>query len=616
MMQGLRNKTKWVMIVVALAFVGLMVFAWGMDISGTSVAQQTGELGRVNGDPVSAEAYSLAYQELYQQAQAQAGTTSLSREQIKQLEDQAFNNVVNDILMQQELERRGITVSDREIVQAAQWMPHPDLMQNELFLTGGEFDISKYQQFIASPAANEDLLLSLEDYYRTTIPRSKLVRQITAGLYIGDAELWQIWRDQNETATVDYVPLNVSVLVPGDVEITEREIRDYYEENEEQFERAESGRFTVAFIPKSSAATDTAAVLRQAQAVRAEIVGGADFAVVAQRDSDDTGSAAAGGSLGAFGRGQMVPQFEAAAFSLPLNEISEPIRTDYGYHILQVQERTADQVVRARHVLLSFEPSEEATDALYTLADSLETLAESSGVEAAAQALGATVLQDVVISMDNSFVPGIGSAVEAIEWARDEQIEEEPLEVSPVFETPEAFYVVHMEAYSGPGRTSLADATADIRRQLIVDKKAEQARAIGQEIVAEARGGKPLEQAAQERGLTVETADGITRTGFNPAFGQANAATGAAFGVAIGQISDVVSSQVGLFIIRPRSRTTANRQEFEAQKDQLRQVALYQLQQESLTRWLDSLRANAEIVDRRQEAFRAQQAAAAAMPPL
>jgi peptidyl-prolyl cis-trans isomerase D len=616
MMQGLRNKTKWVMIIVAVAFVGLMVFEWGMDISGTTVAQQTGELGRVNGEPVSSQAYSLAYQELFNQARAQAGTTQLSRDQIRQLEDQAFNNVVNEILMRQELERRGIRVSDREIVQAAQWMPHPDLMQNELFITGGEFDISKYQQFISSPAANEDLLLSLEEYYRSTIPRTKLVRQITAGLYIGDAELWQIWRDQNETATVDYVALNVSTLVPGDVEVTEREIRDYYNANEEQFARAESGRFTVAFIPKSVVATDTLQVLNQARSLRQEIVGGADFAVVAQRESDDPGSAAAGGTLGAFGRGQMVPEFEAAAFSLPVGEISEPIRTDYGYHILQVQERTADQVVQARHILLSFEPSDEAMDALYALADSLEVVAEARGVEAASQALGGTLLQNVVISMDNSFVPGVGSAIEAIEWARDEQLEEEPLDVSPVFETPEAFYVAHLEAYSGPGRTSLADATAEIRRQLINEKKLEQARVIGQEMVAEVRAGKSLEQAAQERGLAVQTADGVTRTGFNPAFGQANAATGAAFGVPIGQVSDVVRSQIGLFIVRPRARTTASRAEFEAQKDQLRQVALYQLQQESLTRWIESLRDNAEIVDRRQEAFRAQAAAAATMPPL
>src|SRR5690606_13395971 len=113
--------------------------------------------------------YSVAYQQLFDQARMQYGTLQLTREQIKELEDQAFNEVVNEILIQQEMRKLGIRVSDTEIVQAAQWMPHPDLMQNELFLTDGQFDISKYQQFLPGPSANEDLLLQLEAYYRSAI---------------------------------------------------------------------------------------------------------------------------------------------------------------------------------------------------------------------------------------------------------------------------------------------------------------------------------------------------------------------------------------------------------------------------------------------------------------
>src|SRR5687767_395331 len=79
MMRDLREKTKIIMIVVALAFVGLMVFEWGMDISGSTVAQQTGELGRVNGEPINYEAYNLAYQQLYENARQQLGVTQLSR---------------------------------------------------------------------------------------------------------------------------------------------------------------------------------------------------------------------------------------------------------------------------------------------------------------------------------------------------------------------------------------------------------------------------------------------------------------------------------------------------------------------------------------------------------
>ncbi len=600
MMRDLREKTKLVMIVVALAFVGLMVFEWGMDASGTSVASQTGELGRVNGEPVPYEAYSMAYQSLYDQARANAGSATLSREQIRQIEDQAFNEVVNDILMGQEVRRRGIRVSDAELVQAARWMPHPELMQNELFMTEGQFDINKYQQFLTSPAANEDLLLQLESYYRSQIPRSKLMRQITAGLYVSDAELWKVFRDQTETATVDYVPLNVSILVPGDVEVTDAEVRDYYNANRDRFTRPETGRFAVAAITKAATAADSVAALDRAEALRQEILGGADFATVARRASADLGSAANGGELGVFGRNQMVPEFEEAAFSLPVGQLSEPVESPYGFHLIEVLEREEEQV-RARHILVSYEPTDEALDALYARADSLEMIAERAGVQRAAQATDGIYRPEVVLSMEEAYIPGVGSALEAVEWARDEQLEDEPMDVSGVFETPEAFFVVELLQYSGAGRISLEAATPEIRRQLILEKKREQARQIGQQMVQEVRGGKSLEVAASERGLTVEQAGPVTRTGFNPAFGQANAATGAAFGVPIGEISDVVDTPGGLFIIRPTQRTQASREQFELQKEQLRQMALFQLQQESVARWMEDVREDANIIDRRDE---------------
>ncbi|MQA90612.1 MAG: hypothetical protein GEU90_10310 [Gemmatimonas sp.] len=610
MMRDLREKTKLIMIVVALAFVGLMIFEWGMDISGSSVALQTGELGRVNGEPVSSEAYSLTYQQLYDQANQQAGGTQLSRDEVRQLEEQAFNEVVNDILLTQELRRREIRVTDREVVQAAQWMPHPELMQNELFLTDGQFDISKYQQFLTSPSANEQLLTQLEAYYRTTIPRSKLMRQVTAGLYVSEAELWQIYKDRNETATVEYVHLDPSVLAPGEVPVTEAEIEGYYDGHEEEFERSETARFKIAYIEKGSIPADTAAALAQVQAVREELEGGAEFAEIAQRESDDEGSAAVGGELGTFGRGQMIEPFEEAAFSLPVGELSEPIQTQYGYHLIEVLEREEEQV-RARHVLIALEPSEATVDELYARADSLELVAERAGVDRAASTMGATIREGVQASMDDGFVAGIGSVVEAVEWARDEQLEEEPLDVSPVFETPQAFFVVELEQYIEPGQVPLQEAAPAIRRQVILEKKQEQAREIGDQLVADIQGGKTLEQATTERGLAVETAPDVTRTGFNPAFGQANAATGAAFGVPIGQVSGVMETPTGLFVLRPTDRTEVTREEFEAQEEQLRQVAMMQLQQESVSRWMESLREEATIIDRRNEML-----AAAANAPL
>lgn len=442
--------------------------------------------------------------------------------------------------------------------------------------------------------------MGLEAYYRDQIPRSKLMRQITAGIYISDAELWKVFRDQTETAMVDYTPLNISLLVPGDAEVTDREIRDYYNANRERFERPETGRFAIAAIPKVATAADSVAAYERAVTLRQEIVSGSDFADVARRASDDPGSARNGGELGIFGRNQMVPEFEAAAFSLLVGEVSEPVESAYGYHLIEVLERQEEQV-HARHILISFEPMDEALDALYARADSLEMIAERAGVDRAAQATGGIYQPEVVLSMDEAYVPGVGSALEAVEWARDEQLEDEPLDVSPVFETPEAFFVVELLQYSDRGRISLEAATPEIRRQLILEKKREETRRIGAQMVQEIRGGKSLEEVASERGLTVQQAGPITRTGFNPAFGQANAATGAAFGVPIGRVSDVVDTPGGLFIIRPTQRSEASREEFDLQKDQLRQMALFQLQQEAVARWMDDLRADATILDRRDE---------------
>ena len=611
MMQDLREKTKIVMIVVALAFVGLMVFQWGMDISGRSSAAGANELGSVNGEPIPYAAYQNAYQQLYEQARQQ-GEGDLPAEQVRQIEQAAFDQVVNELLLRQEIERRGIEVTDEEVRQAAQWNPHPELMQREIFLTNGQFDIAKWQQFLSGPAANEELLLQLEQYYRGTLPREKLMRQVMAGTYVSDAELWRLWRDRSETATVDFVSLDLSKLVPGDVQVTEEEIEAYYEREKDEFKRPTTARLTIAALSKGAAPADTAAAVARAREVRQELIGGADFAEVARRESTDPGSKDRGGDLGTFRRGQMVPAFDAAVFSLPIGEISQPVSTPFGYHLIQVQERTGDEA-RARHILLAAKPSDAALDALFARADSLENLATKVGLQRAARATQAAVRRGVTVTEDQPFVPGIGSVLEAVDWAAEEAAAPDGEKVSPLFETPEAFFVAERESVTPAGSLSLRDATPEIRRRLIVEKKRERARQIGSEMVAEIRKGKSLEDAARPRGLTVESHGPFTRVAPNPIFGQATAVVGAAFGTPLGKVSDVVSSPAGLFLVRPKARTEADRKAFEAQKEQIRMAAAYQGQQEQASRFMRSLREEAEIEDRRAEVLR--KSASAPPPP-
>jgi peptidyl-prolyl cis-trans isomerase D len=600
MMQKMRGQVGKILgVLFALAFVGWMVFELGMDVSGRGQNARAGEMGRVNGEPVLYQAYQAAYQELYQQVQQQSGG-QVSAEQQRALEEEAWNRVVNDMLLRQAMRDLGVRATDAEIRQAALWNPHPALMQNELFQTNGQFDLRKYQEFLSGPNANEETLLQLEQYYRQAVPQSKLLRQLTAGVYVSDAELWRAFQDRSETATVEYVALDAARLAPGEAQVSDREIRAYYDSHQDEFKRPATARLTLAFLPKAQTAADTVATLQRAQQLRAEIQGGADFAEVAQRESQDPGSKANGGDLGFFGRGQMVSAFDEAAFSTPVGQISEPVLTPFGYHIIRVEEKRDDQV-RARHILLPIEKSEEELARLDAKADSLESLARRQGIERAARVTGATVRSGVTVSEASPFVPGVGSALEAVDWAKDATEEEQ--KVSELMETEQALFVARLESYTPKGMVPLKEATPQIRRQLAAQKKLEQARVAGQKLVEQARAGKTLQQVAAANGLQVQQAGPFTRVEPNPVFGQANAAIGAAFGVPVGKVSDVVKTSGGLFIIRPVARTEADRKAWEAQKEQQRAMAMAQLQQEAFVRWMQSRRKSAEIEDNRDRFF-------------
>jgi peptidyl-prolyl cis-trans isomerase D len=432
------------------------------------------------------------------------------------------------------------------------------------------------------------------------LPQQKLQQQILAGARVTDAELWRSFQDQTETATVEFVALDLLKLAPGDVQVSDAQVRTYYDEHkdEKQFDRPRTARLTVAYIEKTGPG-DREATLARVQAIRQELVGGADFAAVARRESKD-GSASQGGDLGEFQRGQMVPAFDTAAFTLPVGQISEPVQTQYGFHLIQVTERTGDRA-KARHILIPIGKSDQELERLDAAADSLQTIAERSGMDRAARAVSATLRNGIMVTETLPIIPGVGPALQALDWAaaasRDEEAGEHP--ISEVFETDQAMYVVQLESYVPKGRMTLAEATPQIRRELTLKQRRDTARRVGEQMVAEARRGKTLQQVAAAHGLTVQTSGPFTRVQPNPELGQANAAIGAAFGTPLNQVSNVVETQTGLFIVRPVQRTPADRNTFNQQREQLRAAQEYQLQASVLQRWLTSARERAKIEDNR-----------------
>jgi parvulin-like peptidyl-prolyl isomerase len=593
MMRQMREATKPIMIFTAAAFVALMVFEWGMDITGRSSGGY-GEIGSVNGDPVTYEAYQAVYRQLYDQAQ-RSQEEPITSQQNKELEDAAFDEVVTQILVAQELARRGITVTVDEIREAAQYSPPADL-RPEFTDSIGNFDLAGYQSYLAQ--LPQEILLQLEAYYRDVIPRGKLMRQVSSGIYLSDGQLWQEYRDQNEAVEIRYVPLNPATRYQdAEIPVEQAEIEAYYRAHPDEFEVPARATVHAVVLSKTPTAADSARVVRRAEELRQEILDGAAFGEVARRESSDQGSAANGGDLGTFTKGQMVPAFDSAVFSARIGQITDPVQTSFGVHLVEVTQRWAADSAQARHILLPFERSDSSEIAMLTLADSLEDMSAAMPLAEAAAAAGlATTTVDITSTFP--FLAQAGQIGEGADWAFEEAA---PGDVSPVFENAQAFYALELVSAEPAGVLPLADASIAIEAQIRFDKKLERGKAEAQTVADRAKGGEAIANVAADLGLEVRTAGPFTRTDFVPGIGRQNAAVGTAFALSPGQISDAVSTPANVFVIEVLGRAVADSTAWLDQKDQQRQAGMSLLQQQRLQEWIEALRASAKIVDRRAE---------------
>jgi len=133
--------------------------------------------------------------------------------------------------------------------------------------------------------------------------------------------------------------------VAEEVKIDEAAEHAYYDSHKAQFEQVKAEHILIRFkgsqVPVKANGKDLTdeEALAKAQEIRKKIADGGDFAAVAKAESDDTGTGATGGALPPFSKGQMVKEFEDAAFAQPVGELGQPVKTKYGYHIIKVLER-------------------------------------------------------------------------------------------------------------------------------------------------------------------------------------------------------------------------------------------------------------------------------------
>src|SRR2546423_12300251 len=292
MLRTMRSNAKWIFYILAISFVAWLAIGQVMSILGPS----GNVVLRVNRKEFPVAEYQQRVQQASEQYRQQYGTAPLTKEEDRQLQDQVINQMIQDALLEQEYRRLGIRVSDDEIIAMAHNSPLPEIMRDPQFQTDGQFDIRKWQQFL-STTSDRNLLLQLEAIYRQQIPRIKLFEYLASDVYIPDAKLWRLYKDQHDSARVASLVVSPYTIVDT-TPISDAELQAYIAKHSDDFKRPAVASVRFIAIPRLPSADDSAAARARVARVRSELTRGAKFEDVARRESSDSGSGQRGGDLG------------------------------------------------------------------------------------------------------------------------------------------------------------------------------------------------------------------------------------------------------------------------------------------------------------------------------
>lgn len=571
------------------------------DQSGSSAFNRT-SAGKINGQTIDARTYQAAVQQTIDNQQRQS-PGRLGLEQQEQIRDQVWDEFVDRAVMESQYKKYGITVTQEEVIAAMRTQPLQELASSPEFQTDGQFDLAKYQRWLGSPGA-APYVDALALQYRDQIQRSKLLQAVTADVYVSDAALWQQYRDANEQVTISLTAVLPRNAVPDSaVSVTPAEVSEYYKQHQAVFDRPKTAYvsyFSVSNLPNAS---DTAAALARAQQVRSEVVGGAPFGEVAQRESSDSVSAKNGGDLGEWTKGQMDAAFDAAAFSLPVNAVSQPVLSQFGYHIIQVTSRNGDKA-KGRHILVPIEVAGEHRDHLEARADSLDRhsdqkispqqfadLAKAMGLEVR----NTSIQQGTQVLDGNIVVPDAG--IWAFQGATGT--------ASPVIETSFAYYLFRLDSLVKGGVPPLADIRGSVESAVRDDKKDGKAMEIAQQYVQRVEKGESMADAAKAMGLPNREFGPFARV--QPPL-QSGQVVGTAFVLKPGQHSQPIQTAQGIYIIETISVVPADSARFTKDLEKLRTDSIRRARQNRVRNYLQALKDNAKIVDNRAELYQRAQA--------
>ncbi|MBS1816305.1 MAG: peptidyl-prolyl cis-trans isomerase [Acidobacteria bacterium] len=588
---------KWSLALVCLSFVLFYIPDFLQSTGTGAVASDT--VAVVNGQEIRADEFRRTYQ-AQMQAYRSAYGAQMNEQLLKQLgiDQQILQQLVDERAAVAEAERLGVKVTDAEVAQRIYAIP--------AFLENGAFiGQARYQQILL--AQNPPLTTSqFEEGIRRSLLLEKLRASVTDWLSVSDKELQAEYRRRNDKIKLAVIAFNADSFRP-DVSASDADVSSYFEAHKADFKIPDKRKVKYVLVdvdalrakvnvtpadltkayndniqqytsPEQVRAShillktegkDDATVKAKAEEILKEAKGGADFAELAKKYSEDDSNAKNGGDLDYFGRGRMVPEFDTAAFNMEPGQISDLVKTQFGYHIIKLTDKKAGStrpLEEVKQQLTEQIQSEKAQAEAGDLAAKLEAqIKKPADLETAAKANGLTVQETGFFARDEPIL-GVGASPEmsARAFALNDG------EVSGAIRTGRGFVFETVTGKQESYIPKLEEVKDRVHDAVIKQKAVEFAKNKAAEVAAKLKGAADFDKALKAAGVEAKTTELITQDAPIPDLGVAPNIMAAAFKLPQGGVSDVLTTDTGAAIVRVVEKAETSDADFTSNKDTFR----------------------------------------------
>ena len=587
--------------------------------------EREGEVASVDGEPISYADYSQIYNNMIEQMRQSFGT-ALDDEMIKSLglKDRALNQLIESKLMLGEARRLQFRVSETEVADA--------IGKIEVFQTGGVFDSRRYEYILDQNRITKE---QFETQHKESLLINKVRSFIVNNLTVSEAEAMEWYRWQNVSVDLEFVlfnPVNYKNTAAKDIEIEtyyeknkssyknqaevkaryvffdpaphksaiavkDDELQDYYDAHKEEFYTPKTVDARHILV-KAGQNADAEAV-EKAKTRALDILKKArednDFAELAKQYSEGP-TKVKGGYLGAFKYEDMVQPFSDKAFSMKAGEISDLVRTQFGWHIIKVEKVNEASTVSfdsAKQKIQKKIIAEKAQSIAYDAAEAVyEESFEGDDLINSASMRNLQV-QTTDFFTRQSPIKGIKNPSKFASAAFNLEL----MEISEIQELDGGYYILQVIEKTPEKIAGLNEVRDKVKTDLINEKKEETAREDAKTFLKALETGASITAESAKYNLKPETTGFFTRNGTIPKIGYERAVTEVAFKLSKEKsFPEIpVKGQKGYYVIRFKSRKSPSEDGFEKDKENIKQNLLQQKTFQTMNAWLAQLRNNSDI---------------------